>query len=47
MNNSKKKVNQNVPERKPNENFGYYFSTSIKITDPNTKEVLLHKRGDD
>lgn len=31
---------------KPNEKAGFHFSTSIKITDPNTKEVLLAKRGD-
>lgn len=28
----------------PNENLGFTFSSSIKITDPKTKEVLLHKR---
>jgi hypothetical protein len=35
-----------VQEKKPNEHGGFYFSSSIKITDPNTKEVLVHKRGD-
>jgi hypothetical protein len=25
---------------------GFYFSSSIKITDPNTKEVLVQVRGD-
>lgn len=42
------------PEVKPpvkeaggfNEFSGIYFSSSIKIFDPNTKEVLVHKRGD-
>jgi hypothetical protein len=34
------------PATKPNEIGGIYFSSSIKITDPNTNEVLLHKRGD-
>lgn len=29
-----------------NENAGFYLSTMIKITDPNTKEVLVHMRGD-
>ena len=32
--------------RKPNENGGFYFSSFLKITDPNTKEVLVQKRGD-
>lgn len=32
---------------KPNENGGVYFSSSIKIFDPNTNEVLVQKRGDD
>lgn len=29
-----------------NEKLGFYFSSLIKIYDPNTKEVLLHKRAD-
>jgi hypothetical protein len=33
-------------ERKPNETSGFHFSSSIKITDPNTKEVLVQKRAD-
>ena len=47
---------QNKPEEKvevPQENegsfnefSGIYFSSSIKIFDPNTEEVLVHKRGD-
>jgi len=35
-----------VQEKKPNEHGGFYFSSSVKITDPNTKEVLVHTRGD-
>lgn len=35
------------PGAKPNENSGVYFSSSVKIFDPNTNEVLVHKRGDD
>ena len=31
---------------KPNEHGGFYFSSHVKITDPNTKEVLVQKRGD-
>lgn len=34
------------PETKPNEHGGFYFSSHVKITDPNTKEVLMQKRGD-
>lgn len=33
-------------EKKPNENAGFYFSSSIKIFDPNTQQVLVQKRGD-
>jgi hypothetical protein len=32
--------------KKPNETGGVYFSSHVKIFDPNTKEVLLQKRGD-
>jgi hypothetical protein len=31
---------------KPNEIGGFYFSSFLKITDPNTKEVLVETRGD-
>ena len=34
-------------DKKPNEVGGVYFSSSVKIFDPNTKEILMHKRGDD
>lgn len=33
-------------EKKPNENAGFYFSSHLKIYDPNTKEVLVKQRGD-
>lgn len=33
-------------ETKTNEQVGFYFSSSVKITDPNTKEVLVQMRGD-
>lgn len=32
---------------KPDELGGIYFSSSVKIYDPDTKEILVHKRGDD
>jgi hypothetical protein len=35
-----------VPPKKPNENIGLTFSTHLKIFDPNTKKVLVQKRGD-
>lgn len=44
MDNSKDK--QVEGEKKPNENAGLYFASSIKIFDPNTKEILVQKRGD-
>lgn len=34
-------------EKKPNEFGGFYFSSFLKITDPNTEQVILEKRGDD
>jgi hypothetical protein len=50
MNESKSK-NEGKPEQKtpikPNEVGGFYFSSSVKIFDPNSKEVIVHKRGDD
>lgn len=49
MNNKSEKVE--VKETKPNDKplhdlGGFYFSSSIKIHDPNTKEVLVQMRGD-
>jgi hypothetical protein len=38
--------NQKKPETKPNEHGGFYFSSHLKIFDPNTKQVLVQKRGD-
>ena len=32
---------------KPNETGGFYFSSSVKIFDPNSQEVIVQKRGDD
>jgi hypothetical protein len=37
---------KNPTGRKPNENAGFSFSSSVKIFDPNTQQVILHKRGD-
>ncbi len=34
-------------EQKPvNEHSGFYFSSFVKIHDPNTKEILVQQRGD-
>ena len=41
-----KKTTSKKPESKPNEVGGFYFSSGIKIFDPETKEVLVQKRGD-
>jgi len=49
MNEKVQESNKSEPERqgpKPNENGGFYFSSTVKITDPNTKEVLVQMRGD-
>jgi hypothetical protein len=35
-----------TPQRKPNELGTLQFSSHVKITDPNTREVLVDKRGD-
>ena len=32
-------------EKKPDESGGIYFSSSIKISDPETKEILVEIRG--
>jgi hypothetical protein len=48
MNKSKTKLTEKAPTgAKPNEVGGVYFSSSIKIFDPNSNEVLVQKRGDD
>ena len=47
---NKQPVNNGKPElqfRRPNEFGGIQLSSSVKISDPNTKEILVHKRADD
>lgn len=39
-------TNKNSTGKKPNENAGFHFSSSVKIFDPNTNEIIVHKRGD-
>jgi len=49
MNNTTDETNKkqpNSPGPKPDEEGGFYFSSHVRITDPNTKEVLVQTRGD-
>jgi hypothetical protein len=40
-------VKTNVKDNKPvDENMGFYFSSSIKIHDPESGDVIVHMRGD-
>jgi hypothetical protein len=47
MNEILEEVKQEQPAAKPNETGGFYFSSHIKISDPNTNEVFVQQRGDD
>lgn len=38
---------QSAGNKKPNETGGFHFMSHVKIFDPNTKEILVQKRGDD
>jgi len=38
---------KNVAISKPNETGGIHVMTHLKISDPNTKQILVQKRGDD
>lgn len=38
---------KNVVVSKPNETGGIHVMTHLKISDPNTKQILVQKRGDD
>ncbi len=44
LENEEKKVEK--PEALPNELGGFYFSSHLRIIDPNTNEVLVQIRGD-
>ena len=49
MNNSnqqKQNPAEDKTEKRPNEVGGFYFSSHLKIHDPNSKEVLVKIRGD-
>jgi len=43
------KLTEFVPKvegKKPDENIGYYFSSHLKIFDPETKKIFVQKRAD-
>jgi len=46
---NKKTVNNDskIVVNKPNELGGIHISSSLKISDPNTKQIIVHKRADD
>lgn len=46
MDNKTISVEQSSDEKSPDENTGLVFTSHIKITDPNTKEVLVQMRAD-
>ena len=46
MDNKNAPSNQKPDEKSPDENTGLFFTSHIKITDPNTKEVLVQMRAD-
>lgn len=46
MNDKSEKVDQKEEQKPVNETGGFYFSTTIKIFDPETEEVLVQQRGD-
>lgn len=46
MSENKSKIEEKNNEKKPNESVGFYFSSSVKIFDPNSKQILVQKRGD-
>lgn len=49
MNNQENNTKPQLTEeygQAPDESGGFYFSSFLKITDPNTKEVLVETRGD-
>ena len=43
---TEQKSSESAAPPKLNEYAGFYLSTHIKITDPNTGQVLVQKRGD-
>lgn len=46
MDNNTENTEPQVTEPAPNESGGVYFSSFVKITDPETGEILVQTRGD-
>lgn len=46
MNDKSQNAEQENKEKPVNEHGGFYFSSTVKIFDPNTDEILVQKRGD-
>jgi len=46
MNENTEKVEEKEVETKPDEQTGFYFSSALKIFDPNNQEILVQMRGD-
>ena len=46
MNNNSEKTDQKEQVKETDEQVGFYFSSLIKIFDPNNEEILVQKRGD-
>ena len=46
MNDNLEKDGENNEKTPVNEIGGFYFSTAIKIFDPNSDEILVQQRGD-
>lgn len=47
MNEIEKNNEAEIKQPAPNEQSGFVFSSSVKIFDPNTEEVMVQMRGDD
>lgn len=47
MNDTEKTSDSDNTQPAPNEQSGFVFSSSVKIFDPNTDEVMVQMRGDD
>lgn len=46
MNDNVDNPNQQEEINNPDELSGFYFSSFVKIIDPNTQEILVQQRGD-
>jgi hypothetical protein len=46
MNDKPENIDENEQETIPDEKGGFVFSSFLKITDPESKEILVQIRGD-